>query len=268
MEGLAARAPAGAAARRLVGAAGLDRREPRRRAAAPRSGRRASRTKRRRRSRRSSWTAGTWATRGNRSPSRGRSRADISGGAGWREALTTLAPRLSPAQPLWQPYYAPTLFQSLEAPRSADLRAVISPIFTSEMAVASRRGEALLSLFLENGVCRNDVALVLDVPGPGSGGAGGGAGALLRTGVRLRQLAAPERRRAGAPDAGRDALLSSVVRARAAGARADRRADVRPRPAAPGARTTTTPASSTTATSPDCRRARRSRRPGSGTCST
>jgi hypothetical protein len=92
--------------------------------------------------------------------------ADISGGAGWREAMTTLADRLSPTQPLWQPYYAPTLFQSLEAPRSADLRAVISPIFTSEMAVASRRGEALLSGFMENGVCRSDVALVVDVPGP------------------------------------------------------------------------------------------------------
>jgi hypothetical protein len=92
--------------------------------------------------------------------------ADVSGSAGWRDALTTLAPRLSPAQPLWQPYYAPALFQSLEAPLNTDLRAAIQPVFTSEMAVASRRGEALLSLFLDNGFCRNDVALVLDVPGP------------------------------------------------------------------------------------------------------
>ncbi len=91
---------------------------------------------------------------------------DISGGAGWREALSTLAPRLSPAEPRWSPYYVPTLFQSLEALRSADLRAAISPIFTPEMAVASRRGEALLSLFLDNGVCRDDVAVVLDVAGP------------------------------------------------------------------------------------------------------
>ncbi len=91
---------------------------------------------------------------------------DVSGGLGWREALSTLTPRLSPAEPRWAPYYVPTLFQSLEAPRSADLRAAISPIYTSEMAVAWRRGGALLSLFLDNGVCRNDVAVVLDVAGP------------------------------------------------------------------------------------------------------
>jgi hypothetical protein len=91
---------------------------------------------------------------------------DISGGVGWREALSTLAPRLAPGEPRWSPYYVPTLFQSLEALRSADLRAAISPIFTAEMAVASRRGEAMLSLFLDNGVCRNDVAVVLDVAGP------------------------------------------------------------------------------------------------------
>ena len=91
---------------------------------------------------------------------------DISGSAGWRDALSTLAPRLSPAEPRWSPYYVPTLFQSLEALRSADLRATILPVFTPEMAVANRRGEALLSLFLDNGVCRSDVAVVLDVAGP------------------------------------------------------------------------------------------------------
>lgn len=91
---------------------------------------------------------------------------DITGGTGWREALATLAPRLSPAEPRWSPYYVPTLFQSLEALRSADLRAAIRPIFTPEMSVANRRGEALLSLFLEGGVCRSDVAVVLDVSGP------------------------------------------------------------------------------------------------------
>jgi hypothetical protein len=91
---------------------------------------------------------------------------DVTGGAGWRDKVTTLAIRLMPTQPAWRPYYAPTLFQSLEAPRNADLRAAIRPIFTPEMAVASRRGDALLSVFLDNGVCRNDVALVLDIPGP------------------------------------------------------------------------------------------------------
>ena len=91
---------------------------------------------------------------------------DTSGGAGWREAMGTLAPRLAPAEPRWTPYYNPTLFQSLESSRNADLRAVIQPIYTPEMALASRRGEALLSLLLENGVCRTDVTVILDVPGP------------------------------------------------------------------------------------------------------
>jgi len=67
---------------------------------------------------------------------------DVTGTEGWRGALTTLTLHLTPAQALWQPYFAPALFQSLEAPRSADLRAVVRPIFTPEMAVASRRGEA------------------------------------------------------------------------------------------------------------------------------
>jgi hypothetical protein len=92
--------------------------------------------------------------------------ADITGGTGWQNALSGLALRLSPSEPRWAPYYAPTLFQSLEAFGSADLRAAIRPIFTPEMAVSSRRGEALLSLLLDSGVCRNDVALVLDLPGP------------------------------------------------------------------------------------------------------
>lgn len=91
---------------------------------------------------------------------------DISGSAGWRDALATLASRLAPADGRWAPYYGPTLFQSLEAPRNADLRAVTQPIFTPEMELASRRGEALLSLLAGDGVCRSDVAVVLDLPGP------------------------------------------------------------------------------------------------------
>ena len=91
---------------------------------------------------------------------------DITGGAGWQQGLTSMAPRLAPAEPRWQPYYAPALFQSLEALRSADLRLVIRPVYTGEMAIAWNRGEALLSVLIEAGVCRNDVALVLDVPGP------------------------------------------------------------------------------------------------------
>jgi hypothetical protein len=91
---------------------------------------------------------------------------DVSGGDGWREALSTLTLRLTPAHARWAPYYNPTLFQSLESWRNADLRAAIQPIYTPEMALALRRGEVLLSLLLDNGVCRKDVAIVLDVPGP------------------------------------------------------------------------------------------------------
>jgi len=90
---------------------------------------------------------------------------DVAGGAGWRAAMSALALRLAPAQPRWLPYYDPTLFQALQAPRNADLRLLMRPVFSPAMAIASRRGDALLSLFAEEG-CRNDVAIVLDIPGP------------------------------------------------------------------------------------------------------
>jgi hypothetical protein len=90
---------------------------------------------------------------------------DVAGGADWRAAMATLALRLAPAEPRWQPFYDPTLFQALQAPRNADLRMLMQPVFSPAMAVASRRGEGVLSLFVD-GSCRNDVALVIDVPGP------------------------------------------------------------------------------------------------------
>jgi hypothetical protein len=90
---------------------------------------------------------------------------DVSGGVGWREAMPTLATRLQPGMARWAPYYSPALFQSLEAPRSAELRLEMRPIFTPEMALAERRGQALLSLLTAQGVCRNDVAVVLDLAG-------------------------------------------------------------------------------------------------------
>lgn len=93
---------------------------------------------------------------------------DVSGSVAWREAMPNLATSLSPASARWWPYYAPALFQSLEAPRSAGLRFAMQPIFTPEMALAHRRGEALLSLLQGANGCRSDVALVLDLPGPES----------------------------------------------------------------------------------------------------
>jgi hypothetical protein len=93
---------------------------------------------------------------------------DISGTTNWRQAMGNLSWNLGPASARWSPYYAPALFQSLEAPRSAGLRFAMQPVFTSEMALAQRRGEALLSLFLDDHGCRKDVAVVLDLPGPES----------------------------------------------------------------------------------------------------
>jgi len=91
---------------------------------------------------------------------------DISGGAAWRDQRLGLALRLAPAGARWQPFYSPTLFQSLEAPRNADLREAIRPIYTPEMALAFRRGEALLSLLMDGGLCRTGVGIVLDLDGP------------------------------------------------------------------------------------------------------
>jgi hypothetical protein len=93
---------------------------------------------------------------------------DVSGGAEWRQLMPNLATNLSPTSARWWPYYAPALFQSLETPRSAGLRFAMRPVFTPEMALAQRRGEALLSLLLDANGCRSDVAVVLDLPGPES----------------------------------------------------------------------------------------------------
>jgi hypothetical protein len=92
---------------------------------------------------------------------------DVFGGADWRASLPTLADRLAPGEARWLPYYGPALFQALQAPRNDELRAAVQPILTPAMALGMRRGDALLSLFMDGaGGCRGDVALVLDVPGP------------------------------------------------------------------------------------------------------
>jgi hypothetical protein len=91
---------------------------------------------------------------------------DVAGTTGWRAAMGALALRLTPADVRWVPYYDPTLFQALQAPHSADLQIMMRPVFSPAMGVAAARGQALLSLFLENGSCRTDVALVIDIPGP------------------------------------------------------------------------------------------------------
>ena len=68
---------------------------------------------------------------------------DAAGRSAWRDAMGSLPERLSPSSPWWQPFYAPALFQSLQAPRNDSLRVAMRPILTPQMAVAQRRGEAL-----------------------------------------------------------------------------------------------------------------------------
>jgi hypothetical protein len=94
--------------------------------------------------------------------------SDVSGRDGWRDAMPGLALSLAPGSARWDPFYGPALFQSLEAPRNYDLRIAMRPVYTREMALAFRRGEALLSLLMQDGACRRDVALVLDLDGPES----------------------------------------------------------------------------------------------------
>ena len=92
---------------------------------------------------------------------------DAAGSPTWRDGLPSLAAALAPQSPRWRPYYAPTLFQSLQAPRNDDLRAAVQPIYSPAMAIAGRRGDALLSMFVRpDGSCVADTTLVVDLPGP------------------------------------------------------------------------------------------------------
>jgi hypothetical protein len=93
---------------------------------------------------------------------------DVTGTESWRRLVWTLPDAMAPTSARWAPYYARTLFQVLQNPRSADLRAFLRPIATPSMALAYRRGTALASLFAGAGGCRNDVAVVLDASGPES----------------------------------------------------------------------------------------------------
>jgi hypothetical protein len=93
---------------------------------------------------------------------------DVDGGSSWRANFGTLPLQLAPRTPRWLHHYDPTLFQSLLAPGNADLQLMMRPIASPEMAVALARGQSLLSLFVDESGCRNDVALVVDLPGPES----------------------------------------------------------------------------------------------------
>ena len=90
---------------------------------------------------------------------------DAAGGQGWREAMSDLAGRLAPAAAALQPFYVPTLFQSLMGPFGQRLRAVMRPIHTADMEIDFARGMALRAQFA-GANWPKDTALVVDAAGP------------------------------------------------------------------------------------------------------
>lgn len=104
---------------------------------------------------------------------------DSEGGHGWQRRLWGLSDLLAPRSSRWSPYYAPTLFQSVQASRSDSLRAVLRPILTPTMQEAYRQGLGLAAHFAGARGCRTDVAVVLDADGPESVAAAAGMSVCL-----------------------------------------------------------------------------------------
>ena len=90
---------------------------------------------------------------------------DAGGTQRWREAMPQLAAQLAPSSPALQPFYVPTLFQSLIGPGGQSLRAVMRPIHGAAMDEDFARGIALRAQFAAVDWPR-DTALVVDAPGP------------------------------------------------------------------------------------------------------
>ncbi|HEY2743246.1 MAG TPA: hypothetical protein VGL86_01430, partial [Polyangia bacterium] len=90
---------------------------------------------------------------------------DAVGTQSWREAMVGLAGALAPSSPWLQPYYVPTLFQSLIGADGQRLRAVMRPMHTPEMDEDLARGIALRMQFGSVGWPK-DTALVIDAAGP------------------------------------------------------------------------------------------------------
>lgn len=89
---------------------------------------------------------------------------DVAGTQAWRAAMDPLANILAPA-PKYQPYYVPTLYQSLMGEAGQGLRAVMRPMATNEMQEDFARGLALRRELGDAGFPR-DLAVVVDAPGP------------------------------------------------------------------------------------------------------
>ena len=90
---------------------------------------------------------------------------DAAGTQSWRDAMPNLAGALAPTAPALQPYYVPTLFQSLIGPAGQRLRAVMRPMHTAEMDEDLARGIALRVQFGTVGWPK-DTAIVIDAHGP------------------------------------------------------------------------------------------------------
>ncbi len=92
---------------------------------------------------------------------------DADGSKSWNGSLPALASELVPAQPSLVPFYVPTLFQSLEAPSGASLRASLVPVAPAAGDRDHLRGQAILSLFKAVQMPA-DTAVILDLEGPSS----------------------------------------------------------------------------------------------------
>jgi hypothetical protein len=95
----------------------------------------------------------------------GSTQEDSSGGQTWRDGMVELAATMAPTSPSLQPFYVPTLFQSLIGPAGQRLRAVMRPMHTPEMDADFARGVALRAQFDAVGWPK-DTALIVDAPGP------------------------------------------------------------------------------------------------------
>lgn len=90
---------------------------------------------------------------------------DAEGSVPTKDELDHLAEDLKPDSAQLEPFYVPTLFQSLGAPGNDALRADFRPVHSAAMDRAFGQGRAVREL-LEHAERPGAVALVVDLPGP------------------------------------------------------------------------------------------------------
>jgi hypothetical protein len=94
----------------------------------------------------------------------GKTDADAKGGQDWRTYLSpdALVTALTPAAAEWQPYFVPTLVQSLGQPT---LATKMSPEYDDSMKEAQARGESIAKTLLPATEKANTTLIVIDMPG-------------------------------------------------------------------------------------------------------